>query len=288
MVEQRKQKKVFEYMDYRAFLKDYYNAKKEANSAFSLRVFSDKIGFKAKDFISRVMNGEKNLSTQSIPKVASGLRLGKHETEFFISLVEFNQAETTEERDEAFQKMQAVLKVVRFAEKQHLLGHAQYMVYSHPRHLFIRSLIGMFGFDGDYAALAKQVHPSITTDEAKQSVKLLEECQLIKKGEDGNYVLSENAITTGDRTSKLALRGYHQKCLKMGADSIDRDPPSKRHISGLTLGISQEGYDRIVERINAFRKEIALIAEEDEGSDKVFQMEFALFQVGGKNDKDSK
>ena len=272
-------------MDYRVFLKDYYNSKKEANPAFSLRVFSDKIGFKAKDFISRVMNGEKNLSTQSIPKVASGLRLGKHETEFFVAMVEFNQAETTEDRDAAFGKMQAVLKVVRFAEKQHLLGHAQYMIYSHPRHLFIRSLIGMFGFDGDYAALAKQVNPKITPDEAKQSVKLLEECQLIKKDENGKYILTESAITTGDRTSKLALRGYHQNCLKMGADSIDRDPPGKRHISGLTLGISQEGYERIVERINAFRKEIALIAEEDEGSDKVFQMEFALFQVGGKAEK---
>lgn len=272
-------------MDYRVFLRDYYNAKKEANSAFSLRVFSDKIGFKAKDFISRVMNGEKNLSTQSIPKVAAGLRLGKHETEFFIGLVEFNQAETSADRDKAFEKMQAALKVARFAEKQHLLGHAQYMVYSNWRHLTIRSLIGMFGFDGDYANLAKQVHPSISVDEAKQSVKLLEECQLIKKNEDGKYNLTESAITTGDRTSKLALRGYHQQCLKLGADSIDRDPPSKRHISGLTLGISQEGYDRIVERINAFRKEIALIAEEDEGSDKVFQMEFAMFQVGGKNDK---
>ena len=275
-------KKIFEYLDYREFLKDYYNAKKQANPAFSLRVFSDKIGFKAKDFISRVMNGEKNLSGQSIPKVANGLRLGKHETEFFIGLVKFNQAETTEERNAAFEEMQAALKVVRFAEKQHLLGHAQYMVYSHWRHLTIRSLIGMFGFDGDYEALARQVHPRITAEEAKQSVKLLEECMLIKKGKNGKYTLTENAITTGDRTSKLALRGYHQHCLKLAADSIDRDPPGSRHISGLTLGISQEGYERIVERINAFRKEIALIAEEDQNSDKVFQLEFAMFPVGGK------
>jgi uncharacterized protein (TIGR02147 family) len=245
-------------------------------------VFSDKIGFKAKDFISRVMNGDKNLSSQSIPKVASGLRLGKHETEFFIALVKFNQAETTEERNAAFNEMQAVLKVVRFAEKQHLLGHTQYMVYSDWRHLTIRSLIGMFGFDGDYETLAKRVHPRITAEEAKKSVKLLEDCLLIKKDKGGNYTLTENAITTGDRTSRLALRGYHQQCLKLAADSIDRDPPGTRHISGLTLGISQEGYERIVERINAFRKEIALIAEEDESSDKVFQLQFALFPVGGK------
>ena len=283
MGEKKPSKKIFEYLDYREFLKDYYNAKKEANPAFSLRVFSDKIGFKAKDFISRVMNGDKNLSSQSIPKVASGLRLGKHETEFFIALVKFNQAETTEERNSAFEEMQAVLKVVRFAEKQHLLGHAQYMVYSHWRHLTIRSLIGMYGFDGDYEALARRVHPRITAEEAKASVKLLEDCMLIKKGKNGKYVLTENAITTGDRTSKLALRGFHQDCLKLAADSIDRDPPGTRHISGLTLGISQEGYERIVERINAFRKEIALIAEEDENSDKVFQLQFALFPVGGKD-----
>lgn len=283
MGEKKPSKKIFEYLDYREFLKDYYNAKKEANPAFSLRVFSDKIGFKAKDFISRVMNGDKNLSSQSIPKVASGLRLGKHETEFFIALVKFNQAETTEERNGAFEEMQAVLKVVRFAEKQHLLGHAQYMVYSHWRHLTIRSLIGMYGFDGDYEALARRVHPRITAEEAKASVKLLEDCMLIKKGKNGKYALTENAITTGDRTSKLALRGFHQDCLKLAADSIDRDPPGTRHISGLTLGISQEGYERIVERINAFRKEIALIAEEDENSDKVFQLQFALFPVGGKD-----
>jgi len=282
MGEKKATRKVFEYLDYREFLKDYYNSKKEANPAFSLRVFSDKIGFKAKDFISRVMSGSKNLSDQSISKVAAGLRLGKHETEFFTGLVKFNQAETTEDRNAAFEEMQAALKVARFAEKQHVLGHAQYMVYSHWRHLTVRSLIGMFGFNGDYETLAKQVRPHITAEEAKKSVQLLEECELIKKDKSGKYVLTENSITTGDRTSKLALRGYHQHCLKLAADSIDRDPPSSRHISGLTLGISQEGYERIVERINAFRKEIALIAEEDQNSDKVFQLEFAMFPVGGK------
>ena len=282
MGEKKATRKVFEYLDYREFLKDYYNSKKEANPAFSLRVFSDKIGFKAKDFISRVMSGSKNLSDQSISKVAAGLRLGKHETEFFTGLVKFNQAETTEDRNAAFEEMQAALKVARFAEKQHVLGHAQYMVYSHWRHLTVRSLIGMFGFNGDYETLAKQVRPHITAEEAKKSVQLLEECELIKKDKSGKYVLTENSITTGDRTSKLALRGYHQHCLKLAADSIDRDPPGSRHISGLTLGISQEGYERIVERINAFRKEIALIAEEDKNSDKVFQLQFALFPVGGK------
>lgn len=282
MSEKHGQKKIFEYLDYREFLKDYYQQKKNANPSFSLRVFSDKIGFKAKDFISRIMNGEKNLSIQSIPKVAKGLKLGKHETSFFMSLVKFNQARSMDERNTAFEEMQEVLKVIRFAEKQYLLGHCQYLIFSHWRHLTIRSLIGMFGFNGDYKTLAKQVSPKITVTEAKESVQLLEESMLIKKDAEGNYKLTDSAITTGDRTSRLALRGFHQHCLKLGADSIDREPPDSRHISGLTLGISKESYHRIVERVNAFRKEIALIAEEDSDADKVYQMQFLLFPVGGK------
>jgi uncharacterized protein (TIGR02147 family) len=199
-----------------------------------------------------------------------------------MGLVKFNQARSMDERNTAFEEMQEVLKVIRFAEKQYLLGHCQYLIFSHWRHLTIRSLIGMFGFNGDYKTLAKQVSPKITVTEAKESVQLLEESMLIKKDAEGNYKLADSAITTGDRTSRLALRGFHQHCLKLGADSIDRDPPDSRHISGLTLGISKESYHRIVERVNAFRKEIALIAEEDSDADKVYQMQFLLFPVGGK------
>lgn len=282
MNENKEQRKIFEYLDYREFLQDYYRIRKEANSSFSLRAFSDKIGFKAKDFISRVMQGEKNLSEQSIQKVASGLRLGKRESEFFAALVLFNQAETAEERNSHYAKMQEILKIVRFSESQHLMAHYQYQVYSDWRHLVVRSLIGIFGFSGDFKELGNRVHPKITPEQAKESVKLLESCGLISKKEDGSYELSQSAITTGNRTSKTALRGFHQKCLKLGADSIDRDQPSERNISGLTLGISKDGYERIVERINAFRKEIAFLAEEDQEADSAYQLEICFFKVGGK------
>ena len=282
MAEKQEHRKIFEYLDYREFLRDYYQSKKAANPAFSLRAFSDKIGFKAKDFISRVMQGDKNLSTQSIQKIVTGLKFGKREASFFEDLVWFNQAETMDEKNSWFQKMQNELKIVRFTEGQHQLAFYQYQVYSHWRHLVVRSLIGMYGFHGDFTSLAKSVHPTITIEEAKESVELLEKCNLVKKNEDGSYELVNKDITTGDRTSKIALRGFHQHCLALGAESIDRDPPTMRNISGLTLGISQAGYEKIVERMSAFRKEIAQIANEDKDADKVYQMQLLLFPIGGK------
>ena len=282
MAEKQEHRKIFEYLDYREVLRDYYQSKKAANPAFSLRAFSDKIGFKAKDFISRVMQGDKNLSAQSIQKIVTGLKFGKREASFFEDLVWFNQAETMDEKNSWFQKMQNELKIVRFTEGQHQLAFYQYQVYSHWRHLVVRSLIGMYGFHGDFTSLAKSVHPTITIEEAKESVELLEKCNLVKKNEDGSYELVNKDITTGDRTSKIALRGFHQHCLALGAESIDRDPPTMRNISGLTLGISQAGYEKIVERMSAFRKEIAQIANEDKDADKVYQMQLLLFPIGGK------
>ena len=282
MAEKQEHRKIFEYLDYREFLRDYYQSKKAANPAFSLRAFSDKIGFKAKDFISRVMQGDKNLSTQSIQKIVTGLKFGKREASFFEDLVWFNQAETMDEKNSWFQKMQNELKIVRFTEGQHQLAFYQYQVYSHWRHLVVRSLIGMYGFHGDFTSLAKSVHPTITIEEAKESVELLEKCNLVKKNEDGSYELVNKDITTGDRTSKIALRGFHQHCLALGAESIDRDPPTMRNISGLTLGISQAGYEKIVERMSAFRKEIAQIANEDKDADKVHQMKQKLNTIGRK------
>lgn len=281
MNEQKKNLKIYEYLDYREFLQDYYNFKKASSNSFSLRVFSDKIDFKAKDFISRVMNGEKNLSPSSISKITNGLKFSKRKSAFFEALVSFNQAKSTEERDNAFTQMQQILKIMRFNEKQHLMAFYQYEVFSHWRHLVIRSLIGMFGFSGNYESLAKQVRPKVTAEEAKKSVALLEKCNLIEKNSKGEYSLTKNAITTGNKTSKLALRGFHQHCLRLAIDSIDHEAPTKRNVSALTLGISAKTYDQIVEKINEFRKEIALLAEEDDNADSVYQMNFQLFPVGG-------
>jgi hypothetical protein len=49
--------------------------------------------------------------------------------------------------------------------------------------------------------VVEHAQKEVCTEEAKQSVRLLEECQLIKKDASGKYVLTESAITTGDRTS---------------------------------------------------------------------------------------
>src|SRR3954469_6473209 len=90
--------KVFEYSNYRSFLRDLYEFEKAAHRKFSFRYFSKQAGFSSPNFLKLVIEGKRNLSIESIARFAKALKLNKEEATFFRALVLFNQASTTEER----------------------------------------------------------------------------------------------------------------------------------------------------------------------------------------------
>ena len=96
---------IFEYEDYRVFLGDLYSFYKVDKSYFSYRYFSKKAGFSSPNVLKLVIQGERNLTATSIEKFSRALKLTKSEDEFFAYLVQFNQANTEEERSWFAQKM---------------------------------------------------------------------------------------------------------------------------------------------------------------------------------------
>src|SRR5262245_37889503 len=89
---------IFEYDNYRQYLKDFYAANKAVNKDFSFRFFARLAGFKAGNVLKRVMDGQRNLAAYSIDKFARALKLNKEETQFFYHLVLLNQAATIDEK----------------------------------------------------------------------------------------------------------------------------------------------------------------------------------------------
>ena len=48
-------------------------------------------------------------------------------------------------------------------------------------------------------------------------------------------------------------------------------------MTGLTLGISKEGYEKICEKIQSFQADIMEIADTDASADRVYQLNFHFF-----------
>jgi uncharacterized protein (TIGR02147 family) len=277
--EQNGRKSVFDFDNYREYLRNYFEESKALNSRYSLRLFSNKLGFSSKDFILRIMNGEKNLTPSSILKIMNGLQMNEDESSYFEALVLLCQATTEEERQQYQQRVNSIAATYKFIQQTQLTRAYQYEIYSHWYYSAIRSIIGMFGFDGNYAALGKKLTPPISAEQTRNSVNLLERVGFIKKDRNGNWVLNNAAITTGDKVIQQAFINYHKECLSLASDSITNFSSSERNISSVTLGISEESYKKIVQCINDFRKKISMIANEDEKGGRVFQMNIQIFPL---------
>ena len=101
---------LFAYTDYRRYLADWFAEKKRSNGRFSLRMLAERSGFKARDYLLRVMRGERNLSAEGTRKLSDFFRFPEKQAEYFSALVLFNQARTTSEKERHYARLAEVRK----------------------------------------------------------------------------------------------------------------------------------------------------------------------------------
>jgi len=51
--------KIFQYLNYREYLADWFQEKKKLNKSFSYKVLANKAGFKSKSFFPQVVDGSR-------------------------------------------------------------------------------------------------------------------------------------------------------------------------------------------------------------------------------------
>ncbi len=270
---------IFQYNDFRLYLGKFYEEKKKKQASFSYQSFSRLAGFTSKSSVLNVIQGRKNLSKASIVKMGEALKLGKTEREYFEALVHFNQAKGFKEKNHYYDKLDSIRCTNGEAGHSKKLRRNQFEFYSQWYHAAIRSIIGMYPFKDNYAWLAKKVNPPININQAKKSVRLLENMGLIEKTPDGIYKITDQHISTGREIKNLAVHHFHLKCLDLAKAALEELPQDKRNISGLTLGISEKAYKNICEEIYKLQEKLISLAEKDVYSNSVYQVNFQIFPM---------
>ncbi|MBF0433526.1 MAG: TIGR02147 family protein [Fibrobacteria bacterium] len=273
---------VFEYLNYREYLGDYFAEKKAQHSFYSCRLFSQKMGFKSPNFMKLVIESQRNLTKDSVFKITKGLKFNKKEAEYFENLVFFNQSKSLDEKNFY---LKSVLKF-RKQTSPHKVEKEELKYFTNWYHPVIRELVCAVDFSGDYKKLGKSLIPAITADEAKRSVKLLVELGYITQ-EKGQYCLTSTNISTGPQIRSVAVSNYHREMISLASESIERFPAAERNITSLTLSLSKETSDVIVKKIEEFRKELLMLAEADKCANKVTQINFQLFPLSDTMDKEA-
>jgi hypothetical protein len=101
---------IFEYTDFRVYLKDCYEEKKRKNPAFSYQVFTRIIGFTNRGFLFNVIKGKRKLSMLHCYKISKGLKHSPKEAEYFENIVALTLARNDDERNHFLGRIQQTKK----------------------------------------------------------------------------------------------------------------------------------------------------------------------------------
>lgn len=267
-------KTIFQYTDYRAFLRDYYNERKD--SGYSFRQMNSDLGFTSPNYLKLVMDGERHIGRKSIPTIIQSLKLNKLESDYFSYLLFFAKAKTDVDRNFYFGHIARIRQGKLIGD----ISADQLSWYSSWYNPIIRELVvGKSRESINYSELAKSVQPSIDSRQAKRSVDLLIELGFLLVDSSGVIVQANPVINSADQMGITAIKQYHAKMIELGKESIERYQSNQREISTVTARVSNEGFEKIKNRIQEFRRELLQMIHDDESVDRVVQINMQLFPV---------
>jgi uncharacterized protein (TIGR02147 family) len=271
---------VYDFLDYRAYLRAYYEAAKKTRAGFSYRLLSQKAGLRSPNFFKLVIDGARNLGPETVPKITSALGLTAPEAQYFSDLVKSGQAESVAERSAAFERI-AASRRFRSARRIDALV-LDYL--SHWYHPAIRELVARPDFSEDPAWIANTLHPGIRPSDAKKSLSLLLELGLIARSTSGKLERAEVTLTTEHEVTAVGAANFHRQMMERAAESISTVPREERDLAALTVCVSAPTAARVKQRIHEFREALADLCDRDTEPERVYQLNLQWFPLSIKRD----
>lgn len=265
---------LFEYLNYRDFLKDAYEERHASDWRFSHRYIAEKAGFDASMF-NKILQGKRNLTSRLVSVFADIFCSDEREKKYFADMVAFNQAKNHSESRQFLEKLVATKEC-----KVQDVAKDQFEYFDNWYHAVIRELVTFYPYVGDDAALGLMVRPPITAREVKSSIALLERLSMIRKNETtGFYEQTQGLISSGSESYNTAVNSYIQQNLAVAQDAMDRFNRDERNLSTLAFGCDEATYLELVEMVRRFRREVLAKVGQCQKPNRVFQLGMQIFPL---------
>jgi uncharacterized protein (TIGR02147 family) len=264
---------VFDYLDYRQFLRDFYVQQKKTNTFFSYRYIGNKVGMDS-SFLIKVLQGHLHVAEDRIEKFNKICNFNDKEAAYFEALVHFNKAKSEKESKLYFEKMLSINKA-----KSDRITENQYEFFQKWYYSAVWSLLDGAPFSGDPKDLGAMLTPPIGPKEAKAALKLLMDLKLIEQREDGSYHAVGLNLTTGKEWRSVAIMQYQREMIKLAEESLERFRKEERDISTLTVSIPESAIPEIRDLTSEFRESLKKLVNGYSETDRVYQLNIQMFPL---------
>lgn len=264
---------VLGYLDYRVYLKDWYEARKRREKGFSYRMLARAVGYRSHAFFTLVLQRRSNISMEVAMGFANCIGLKDREREYFLLLVSCNQEDVPAQRQILFQRLQALNGTPATQ-----LRDDQDAFLSSWRHAALREMLSIDAFQGGEAAWGERMIPSASAQEIRDSLDLLLGLGLAHRTARG-IVRTDPRLVTGTSYTEEATRGFMKQVHQLGGEAIERFPRSERHHGWATLSISAATLETMRAELRALVQRFLDLAEKDDSPDRVMHLNLEFFPL---------
>ena len=270
---------VFEYTDYRSFLKDFYETKKNLNPQYSMSSFTRRAGLgeSSRGYLKLIIEGKRNLTTHTLRRFSEALGLAAKDALYFENLVYFNQAKTGKDRDFYFQRM--AISASGQESKQFELLRSQYQYHSNWYYVAVREIAGLASFKEEPSWISNQLRGKISSKQAQEALTHLERLGLLRR-HSGKLIQSEPLVKyTGGQFNNI-IQKFHGEMIDRAKESLVEDSYEERNASCVTLSCDHARLAELKKRIDQFRDQVTTeFGVGSKSPDAVIQVNVQLFQL---------
>lgn len=264
-------KSVFEYLDYRAYLKDAYEERKSEFAFYSYRMMAESFGLFPSN-VFRILHGEAHLPARCQSRALEVLELSGRSAEYFQLLISYARERSVKARNEILEKALALRDVSRKPLEDRELEYFENWWVA-----VVRALLEVTKGRAVPGEIAGLLAPSVKEVEVRAALDLLEELKLVKKADSGRLLPAEAHLTAGGEAKAKAVHRFQRQILSLAAESLERFPPRVRDVSTLTLSMDERTFGEIRELIRECRRQIQKRVEDSKTPDRVMQLAMAFF-----------
>lgn len=269
---------VYNYLNYRAYLKAFYDFKKSRDKAFSYGVLAQKANISSRGLLKLIMDGKRNLSHSNTEKLIQGLKLNKSEALYFSTLVQFNQAKNHQEKNLHYQK----LLNYRYRQNPVSLQKAQYNFYSKWYFPVVHELVLLENAPSSPETFAQwasqQFHGKVSPREVLDAYNELISLGLLQinmgKLEPQNSYIESNV----KEELNFAIQSFHHQMLKEAQDALNQ-PLELREFGAVTLAFRKSDLAKAKSAIAEFRRQFNFDFSAHQGADCVYQLNVQFFEL---------
>ncbi len=267
-------KNIYEYLDYRKFVSDFFVEQRENSPFFSFRYAEKKVGVDASN-LSKIVQGKRHITNTAFDSFVKLFKFDERETSYFRLLINFSKSRNEKSTREYFEQIMTFNSIT--ANK---IETDRYEFYQQWYYTAVLALLYFFPAKwGDWKEIGEHLQPKINDEQAEKAVALLQKLNFIKVSAEGDISHTNSIITSGEQWKSIALETFQKQTIQLALEAMDTATIDERYISTLTVTLSDDSYQRIKAVTAEYRKAVLKEVAESGETNRVYQINLQMFPL---------